>query len=151
MIYVLALVIGVVAGLRTFLAPAAVSWAARLGVLHLGGTWVAFLAKTWVAWLFTVLAVGELIADQLPNIPSRTEPTSFAGRLASGALTGAALGADRGRWVAGAVAGVLGAVIGTLGGRAARASLAAAFGRDRPAAFVEDAIAIAAAFTAAWA
>ena len=38
--------------------------------------------------------------------------------------------------------GVVGAVIGTLGGAAARGRLAAAFGSDRPAAFIEDAVAI---------
>jgi uncharacterized membrane protein len=36
-------------------------------------------------------------------------------------------------------------VIGTLGGRAARARLAATFGKDSPAAFLEDAVAIFAA------
>jgi uncharacterized membrane protein len=149
-VYILAIVIGVVAGLRSMLALAAVSWAARLGALHVAGTWLAFLGKPWVPWVFTALAIGELIADQLPTTPSRTMPVSFAGRLASGALAGAAIGADRGRWVAGAVAGAVGAVIGTLGGRAARARLAAAFGRDRPAAFLEDAVAIAGALAAAW-
>jgi uncharacterized membrane protein len=39
------------------------------------------------------------------------------------------------------MAGAIGAVIGTLGGRAFRARLANAFGRDRPAAFIEDAVA----------
>jgi uncharacterized membrane protein len=48
--------------------------------------------------------------------------------------------------VAGAVAGVVGAVIGTLGGRAVRARLAAALGSDRPAAVIEDLIAIGGAF-----
>jgi uncharacterized membrane protein len=48
--------------------------------------------------------------------------------------------------VTGAVAGVVGAVIGTLGGRAGRARLAAAFGSDRPAAVIEDLIAIGGAF-----
>jgi uncharacterized membrane protein len=38
--------------------------------------------------------------------------------------------------------GGVGAVIGTLGGKAFRARLAAAFGSDPPAAFLEDAIAI---------
>jgi uncharacterized membrane protein len=42
----------------------------------------------------------------------------------------------------GLLAGIVGAVIGTLGGRALRARLAAAFGSDRPAAFIEDAVAI---------
>ena len=44
--------------------------------------------------------------------------------------------------VGGLLAGIAGAVIGTLGGRAFRARLAAAFGNDRPAAFIEDAVAI---------
>jgi uncharacterized membrane protein len=50
-----------------------------------------------------------------------------------------------GSLIIGAVLGVAGAVIGTLGGRAARAALASKFGNDRPAALLEDALAIAAA------
>ena len=46
-----------------------------------------------------------------------------------------------GVWI-GAALGVAGAVLGTLGGAAVRARLAAAFGRDLPAALLEDAIAI---------
>ena len=41
--YVFAFLIGVIAGLRSLTAPAAVSWAARLGWLHLENTWMAFL------------------------------------------------------------------------------------------------------------
>ena len=41
-IYWLAFLIGVVAGLRSMTPPAAVSWAARLGWLHLEGTPLAF-------------------------------------------------------------------------------------------------------------
>ena len=37
----LALLMGVVAGLRAMTAPAAVSWAARLGIIDLSGTWLA--------------------------------------------------------------------------------------------------------------
>jgi uncharacterized membrane protein len=48
--------------------------------------------------------------------------------------------------VAGLLAGIAGAVIGTLGGHAFRARLAKAFGSDRPAAFIEDAVAIGGAF-----
>jgi uncharacterized membrane protein len=43
------------------------------------------------------------------------------------------------------VAGIAGAVAGTLAGHSFRGRLAAAFRRDRPAAFIEDAIAVAAA------
>jgi len=42
----------------------------------------------------------------------------------------------------GMIAGIIGAVIGTLGGRAFRAKLATALGSDRPAALIEDAVAI---------
>ena len=141
-LYLLALLIGVVAGLRAMTAPAAVSWAAHLGRLHLGGTWLAFLGFAWTPWILTVLALGELVTDQLPRTPSRTVPVQFSARIVSGALAGAAVGIASGSWMGGAVAGVVGAVIGTLGGRAARARLAATFGRDLPAALVEDAAAI---------
>jgi uncharacterized membrane protein len=46
------------------------------------------------------------------------------------------------RLIGSILAGLIGAVIGTLGGRAARGKLASAFGRDMPAAFLEDALAI---------
>jgi uncharacterized membrane protein len=42
----------------------------------------------------------------------------------------------------GLVAGVIGAVIGTLGGASARTALAGAFGRERPAALIEDLVAV---------
>jgi uncharacterized membrane protein len=141
-VVLLALLLGVVAGMRTMLAVTAVSWAARLGWLDLDGTWLSFLAHPWTPWIFTVLAVGELVADQLPSTPSRTVPVQVGGRIVSGALAGAALGAAAGTTSAGLAAGVSGAILGTLGGRALRARLAAAFGRDRPAALLEDAVAV---------
>jgi uncharacterized membrane protein len=138
----LSLLIGVVAGLRTLTAPAAVSWAASLGILHLDGTWLAFLGHPVTPWIFTLLAIGEFVGDQLPSTPSRKVPMQFAARIVSGAVSGAAIGAHGGMLFAGAVAGAVGAVIGTLGGAAARARLAAGFGKDRPAAFLEDAVAV---------
>jgi uncharacterized membrane protein len=140
--WLLALLIGVVAGLRTMTAPTAVSWAAHLGWLDLRGTWLAFLGYAWTPWIMSVFALVELVTDQLPSTPSRTVPMQFGARLVSGALAGAAIGAARGALVGGLVAGIVGATIGTLGGRAVRARLAAAFGNDRPAAFIEDAVAI---------
>jgi uncharacterized membrane protein len=143
MIWILfALLIGVIAGLRAMTAPAAISWAAYLGWLDLSGTWLAFLGYAWTPWIVTAMAVGELITDQLPKTPSRTVPVQFGTRIVVGAICGAALGVAGGSWLGGLVAGVAGAVIGTLGGRAARAKLAAAFGRDLPAALLEDAVAI---------
>ena len=145
MIYVLALLIGVVSGLRTFTAPAAVAWAAHLGWISLQGTPLTFLGGSVTTWILTVLALGEFIGDQLPQTPSRKVPMQFAARILSGALSGAAICASAGVLAGGLVAGVAGAVIGTLGGAEGRARLARAFGRDMPAAFIEDAIAIGAA------
>jgi len=145
-IYLLALLIGIVAGLRTMTAPAAVSWAAYLGWLPLQNTPLAFLGYVAVPYVFTLLAIGELIADQLPKTPSRKVPMQFGARIVSGALCGAAIGAAAGTLAGGLVAGVIGAVIGTLGGAEARARLARAFGRDMPAALIEDAVAIVGAY-----
>ena len=141
-LYLLALLIGVAAGLRAMLAPAAVAWAIHLGGFDLSGSWLAFIGNVWVRWILTALALVELVTDQLPSTPSRTVPVQFGTRLVMGALSGAAIGAAGGSWVGGLLAGMVGAVIGTLGGRAFRARLAAAFGSDRPAAFVEDAVAV---------
>ena len=140
--YLLALLIGIVAGLRAMTPPALVAWAAHLGWLDLSGSWLGFLANAWVRWILTLLAVVELVTDQLPSTPSRTVPIQFGARIATGALSGAAVGTAGGAMVGGLLAGIVGAVIGTLGGRAFRARLASAFGSDRPAAFIEDAVAI---------
>lgn len=145
MLLFLALLIGIVAGLRALTAPAAVSWAGYAGWLALAGTPLAFMGAWWVPWLFTVLALGEFITDQLPSTPSRKVPMQFGARVVAGALSGMTVAAPAGRLVVGAAAGAVGAVIGTFGGAILRAQLAAFFGQDRPAAFIEDAIAIIAA------
>ena len=141
-IYLFALLIGIVAGLRTMTAPTAVAWAAHFGWINLDGSWLAFFENVWVRWILTLFALIELVMDQLPSTPSRKVPVQFGARLVSGALSGAAIGASGGSWIGGLVAGVVGAVIGTLGGSQFRARLATAFGNDHPAAIVEDAIAI---------
>ena len=142
MVYLLALLIGVIAGLRAMTAPAAIAWAAYLGWLDLSGSWLSFLGTIWAAGLFSLLAIAELVTDQLPSTPSRKVPQQFAARLVMGALSGAAIGLPHGLWIGGLVAGVIGAVIGTYGGAELRAKLAASFGKDPPAAYIEDAIAL---------
>jgi uncharacterized membrane protein len=142
MFYGLALLAGIVAGLRALTVPAAVSWAARLIPLNLDGSWLAFMGYAWTPWIFTALALVELVTDQLPSTPSRKVPVQFGARIVTGALCGATLGAAGGSWIVGLVAGVIGAVIGTYGGVEVRARMATAFGRDPPAAFIEDAVAI---------
>jgi uncharacterized membrane protein len=139
---ILALVIGIVAGLRSMMAPAAVSWAAISGRLGLDSSWLAFFGYRFTPWILSFLAIGELVTDQLPSTPSRKIPVQFGGRLLSGGLCGAAIGVGAGSWVVGLLLGVIGAFLGTLGGAAARGRMAAAFGSDRPAALIEDAVAI---------
>jgi uncharacterized membrane protein len=146
MVYLLALLIGVVAGLRAMTAPAAIAWAAYLGWLNLSGSWLAFMGTIWAVGIFTILAVVELVTDQLPSTPSRKVPQQFGARLIMGALTGAAIGTPYGGWIVGLIAGIIGAAIGTYGGAAVRGKLAASFGKDPPAAFIEDAVAIVAAY-----
>jgi uncharacterized membrane protein len=142
----LSLLIGIIAGLRTMTAVAAVSWAARLGWINLAPTGLWFLAHAAAPWLMTLLALTELLTDKLPSTPSRTVPVQFGARLISGGLSGAAIGSANGALLTGLLAGVAGAVIGTFGGRACRAWLARAFGYDRPAALIEDVVAIGGAF-----
>jgi uncharacterized membrane protein len=137
-----ALLIGIVAGLRAMTPLAAVAWLATRGSVPVEGTWLAILGWRFTAPILTVLALGELITDKLPSTPSRKVPMQFGARLVSGGVAGAALGLSLGTWMVGLLLGVIGAVIGTLGGAAVRARLAAAFGRDRPAALLEDAVAI---------
>ena len=142
----LAFLIGVVTGLRCMTAPAAVSWAARWGWLHVESTALAFLGFSITPYIFTVAAIGELINDKLPKTPSRKAPASFAVRILVGAMCGAAIGAA-GNLAIGGVLGALGGVAGTLGGYEFRRRLVKAIGgNDLPIALLEDAIAIGAAF-----
>jgi uncharacterized membrane protein len=144
--YLLAFLIGVVAGLRSMTAPAVVSWAARAGWLHLENTWLVFFGYSATPYTLSVLAIAELIADKLPKTPSRKAPPGFIGRIVTGAVSGAALAAPSGI-AGGLAAGAVGAVAGTLGGYEFRVRLVRATGgKDLPIALLEDAIAIGSAF-----
>ena len=145
-ILALAFLIGVVAGLRSMTAPAVVSWAARLGWIHLEGTPFAFLGYAATPWIVSLLAVAELVSDQLPKTPSRKAPPGFIARIVTGGFCGAALGATAAALAGGLIAGVLGAIAGTLGGYEFRVRLARTVGADLPVALLEDAIAVGGGF-----
>src|SRR5262249_20109591 len=104
-VYIIALLVGILAGLRTVAAPAAISWAARFGVLEVGGTPLAFLGQTFTPWILTLFAIVELVTDQLPSTPSRRVPMQFVARVLSGGLCGAAIGVSFGSSVGGLLAG----------------------------------------------
>jgi uncharacterized membrane protein len=109
--------IGVVAGLRSLLAPAAVAWAAHLGWLHLQGTPLSFMGSKVALIIFTLLAIGELIADKLPRTPKRTALGPLLARILMGGLCGACLlVAAKQSLAVGAVLGAIGAVLGAFGG-----------------------------------
>ncbi|WP_172123684.1 MULTISPECIES: DUF4126 family protein [unclassified Devosia] len=146
MIYLLALLIGVVAGLRAVTPLAAVSWAAALGWIDLSNSWASFMGSAITPWIFTILAVVELVTDQLPQTPSRKVPMQFGARIVTGAFAGAVLVISGDALIGGLIAGAIGAILGTLGGAELRARMAAAFGSDRPAGLAEDVIAIVLAF-----
>ncbi len=146
LVLLLALLIGAVAGLRAFSAPAAIAWAAALQWINLDGTWASWMGNWFVVILLTVLAVVELVTDQLPKTPSRKTPVQFGARLVTGGLAGAALGTAWGYTFGGLGAGIVGAVIGTLVGYELRRRLSDKVGIDLPVALTEDAIAVLGAF-----
>ena len=144
MIYLLAILIGVAAGLRVATPIAAISWGAWLGWIDLGATPLGFLGNIIAVIIITLLAIAEMVVDQLPSTPSRKVPVQFGTRIVLGAFAGALL--MPASWIIGAILGAVGAVLGTLGGAELRARLARAFGRDLPAALVEDVVVVVLAF-----
>jgi uncharacterized membrane protein len=109
--------LGVVAGLRSFLAPAAVAWAVRLGWLNLHGSPFAFMESNVALAGLSMAAMGELVADLFPAIPRRTAVMPLLARVLSGGFCGACLSAPANKSLAvGAAFGAAGAIIGAFAG-----------------------------------
>ena len=140
--FVLAFLLGFVAGLRSMIALAVVSLAAHAGWLLLDDTPVAFLGAPVTVCAMVMLAGAEMICDILARGDRRKQPMQFVVRLVSGGLCGAALGGSDGTFWGGACGGALGALCGTLAGFDFRAWLVAMLGQDNPAALTENAVAI---------
>jgi len=136
--------LGLVTGLRSMTAMAVLCWFAYRGDLPLDGTWASWAAKLTTAIIFTVLAVGELVADKLPKTPNRTAPGPLLVRVVVGGLVGAIVAAGlNGSEFEGVILGVGGALIGTFGGFLVRREVVSRMScRDWPVALVEDASAI---------
>ena len=144
MTLLLAFFIGFFAGLRALTAPAVTAWAAYLGWLKLERPLSLIGALPAVA-MFTLLAVVELVADKLPQTPSRTAPLGLIARIVMGGLTGACVtaGGAQGGFV-GILLGAAGGVAGCFLGYRARTGLVKALStRDIYIALVEDLVAIA--------
>jgi uncharacterized membrane protein len=141
-IFIFALGIGILAGLRSLTAPAVVAWGAHLSWLNLHGSPLAFMGSTTAVVVFSLLAIGELVADKLPVIPKRTAPAPLMARVLTGALCGACLcAAARKSLLAGALLGGIGGIVGAFLGYGVRRRLGLHI-KDAVVAVCEDAIAI---------
>ena len=141
-VFITAFLTGTASGLRALLGLAGVSWAAHFGLLQLDHTWLAFLGYAFTPYVLSLMAIGELVNDKLPKTPSRLIPPQFITRLVTSALCGIAIGISGHQVLVGLIAGLLGAVAGTFGGAKGRAALATVFGKDLPAALLEDVVAL---------
>lgn len=110
--YEKAVCLGIVAGMRSMMAPAIVSdQLSNDRQPGLDGSTLGYLASPKVAAALKVMSAGEAIADKLPWIPSRIAPGPLVGRIISGAICGAAVcAADGKKRELGAVAGGLAAI-----------------------------------------
>ena len=140
----MAFLIGLFGGLRSLTAPAVTAWAVHLGWLKLEGP-LSLIGSVTAVVIFTLLAVAELVADKLPQTPSRTSPPGLIARILMGGLTGACVAAGGGQGaLLGAMLGIVGGVVGCFGGYQARTVLVKALGSpDICVALVEDLVAIA--------
>lgn len=143
--------IGFVAGLRSQLPFAMLAFAANRGdfAQHATGP-LRYLRSRWALAGCGAAAVGEMIADKLPFTPSRIDPGPLAGRIAFGALAGAALARGaRSPLLPGVVLGASGAAAGSFAGYCARRALDHATGWPDPIwGGVEDAVAVSLGLTA---
>ena len=147
-IFVFALGIGFVAGLRTFTAPAAIAWAIHLEALPLEQSPFWFLGHLAAVTILTLLAFGEYVGDLLPKTPRRTLPGPLIARIISGGLSGACICVARNNsLLAGTLLGGIGAVIGAFSGYEARRRLVSSLKvKDAVIAIPEDLVAIGLAY-----
>ena len=140
----LAFAIGVIAGLRSMTAPAVVVWAAYLGWIQLQGSPLSFMGSTWALAVFTLGALAEFVADQLPQAPARTAPGPLAARIVTGGLSGSCLAVAGGQsLLLGALLGAVGGVAGAFLGYQARTRLVRGLQvPDRAVAIPEDLVAV---------
>ena len=139
----LAFFIGFLVGLRSLTPAAATAWATHLGWIKLSRP-LSLIGTTSAVAIFTLLALIELVADKLPQTPSRTAPPGLIGRVVMGALTGACVATAGGQGtMLGALLGVVGALAGTFGGYQARTQLVKSLGTpDFVIAVLEDLLTI---------
>lgn len=133
--------VGVASGCRGLLGLAAVALTTPTGERALPAS---LLGGRWVKRALGAAECGELVVDKLPATASRLAVSSFASRVAFGALAAAALAGRERRdamWPAAAV-GAMAAAGGTIGGARWRRAVQRRGRQDWPAAVVEDLVAL---------
>jgi uncharacterized membrane protein len=124
LVFLVALGIGFMCGLRAFAPLALVSWLAHWGWMPLAGSHLAFLGTTTGAVIVSIIALVELVADKLPKTPKRTEAGPLAGRMITGVMCAVAVFAAAGQsLVIGIICGVIGSIAGAFAGYHARRAL----------------------------
>ncbi|HEU0275994.1 MAG TPA: DUF4126 family protein [Candidatus Udaeobacter sp.] len=151
-VFVFAIGIGIVAGLRSLLAPAMVAWAAHYDWFNLYGSPLSFMGSRAALVIFSIFAIGELIADKLPTTSKRTALAPLLARIVLGGLSGACLYVAAGRsLLIGAVLGGIGGMIGAFVGYEIRRRLVNNLHiKDLFVAICEDLVAIGLAYFLVW-
>lgn len=121
-IYVLALTMGVAAGIRPMLALAVVAWQISLRHIDLDEVGLGLFSRPGTPWLLTFAAIIELALDN-GSADARRQLPRFTMRLIAGALGGAVVVAPNGDIPAGLLCGLAGAVLGCVGGISTRHEL----------------------------
>src|SRR5262245_49896638 len=139
--------IGFFAGLRSLTPPAVTAWATHFGWLKLERP-LSLIGSMASVIILSLLALAELVADKLPNTPSRTRAVGLSARILTGAVTGACIAVSgTNNAICGALLGIVGALAGTFAGYKARTGIVKALGApDIFIALAEDLIAIGGSF-----
>jgi len=132
--------LGLATGLRSMTPIAVLCWFSYLGYLPVGGTWAAWTARLASVAVFTLLALGEYVADKFPWIPNRIALGPLTARLVLGGLVGSiAATAMDGPGLEGVLLGMVGAALGAFGGYMIRRDIVESLRcPDWPVAVAED-------------
>ena len=143
--HALAIGIGVVAGLRPMMALALVAWGLKRRWIRPARSPYGRIVYPTALRRIADCAISELIADKLPFTRSRLHAAPLALRIASGAISGAAMNESaKKRPVEGAVQGAALGGLGAFAGAIAGYSVRQRFNRRMPdfaIALFEDALA----------
>lgn len=137
-------VLGAMTGLRTMTPMAILCWFAYLHHLPIHHSWAFWVANPITVGVFTLLALGELVGDKLPQTPSRLDIGPLAARVVFGGLVGAIAATGlHGSALEGIMLGAIGALGGAFIGYHVRAGIKHHHNTpDLPLAIAEDIIAI---------